>query len=186
MITVSPFHFFIFFDHRDAARSWNPRVSCLSVVVLVEVKMVLGMAHLSCLVVLMQLGMLLYNSNNHYNLLRVVVVVGALGTISRWLAGHLEQLGILGRKTTMQKSVLLGSAAHILGKVMGVWGLGWRLDWTFIPKENSVFYGIIIILVIMLIVRIGSELGFFAELYKSVNSSTLSRKTSWRDIKNFV
>ena len=184
MITVSPFHFFIFFDHRDAARSWNPRVSCSSAVVLVEVKMVLGMAHLSCLVVLMQLGMLLYNSNNHYNLLRVVV--GALGTISRWLAGHLEQLGILGRKTTMQKSVLLGSAAHILGKVMGVWGLGWRLDWILIPKENSLFYGIIIILVIMLIVRIGSELGFFAELYKSVNSSTLSRKTSWRDIKNFV
>ena len=28
--------------------------------------MVLDMAHLSCLVVLMQLGMLLYNGNNHY------------------------------------------------------------------------------------------------------------------------
>ena len=57
--------FSIFFNHRDAARSWNPRVSCLSVVVLVEVKMVLDMAHLSCLVVLMQLGMLLYNNNNN-------------------------------------------------------------------------------------------------------------------------
>ena len=67
MITISPFHFFIFFDHRDAARSWNPRVSCLSVVVLVGVKMVLDMAHLSCLVVLMQHGMLLFHSNNHYN-----------------------------------------------------------------------------------------------------------------------
>lgn len=67
MITVSPFHFFIFFDHRDAARSWNPRVSCLLAVVLVEVKMVLDMAHLSCLVVLMQLGMLLYNNNNNNN-----------------------------------------------------------------------------------------------------------------------
>jgi len=88
MITVSPFHFFIFFDHRDAARSWNPRVSCLSAVVLVEVKMVLDMAHLSCLVVLMQLGMLLYNS-----IIRVVVVVGALGTISKLIGRPFGAVG---------------------------------------------------------------------------------------------
>ena len=85
MITVSPFHFFIFFDHRDAARSWNPRVSCLSAVVLVEVKMVLDMAHLSCLVVLMQLGMLLYNNdnntNNYNNYIKSFSGRGALGTI---------------------------------------------------------------------------------------------------------
>ena len=88
MITVSPFHFSIFFDHRDAARSWNPRVSCLSVVVLVGVKMVLDMAHLSCLVVLMQLGMLLYNS-----VVRVVVVVGALGTISNLIGRPFGAVG---------------------------------------------------------------------------------------------
>ena len=88
MITVSPFHFFIFFDHRDAARSWNPRVSCLLAVVLVEVKMVRDMVHLSCLVVLMQLGMLLYNS-----VVRVVVVVGALGTISNLIGRPFGAVG---------------------------------------------------------------------------------------------
>ena len=35
----------------------------------------------------------------------------------------------------MQKSALLGSA-HILRKVLEVWGLGMRLDWIFLPREN--------------------------------------------------
>ena len=48
------------------------------------------------------------------------MLVGALGTIKGHFVGHLEQLGILGRKKTMQKSALLGLTAHILGKVMGV------------------------------------------------------------------
>ena len=45
------------------------------------------------------------------------VVVGALGSVSKKLAGHLEQLGIKNRTRTMQKSALLGSA-HILRKVL--------------------------------------------------------------------
>ena len=44
--------------------------------------------------------------------------MGALGSASKKLAGHLEQLGI-DRTRTMQKSALLGSA-HILRKVLEV------------------------------------------------------------------
>ena len=49
----------------------------------------------------------------------VPVVVGALGSVSKKLAGHLEQLGIKNGTRTMQKSALLGSA-HILRKVLEV------------------------------------------------------------------
>ena len=49
----------------------------------------------------------------------VPVVVGALGSMSKKLAGHFEQLGIENRSRTMQKSALLGSA-HILRKVREV------------------------------------------------------------------
>ena len=49
----------------------------------------------------------------------VPVVVGALGSVSKKLAGHLKQLGIKDRTRTMQKSALLGSA-HILRKVLEV------------------------------------------------------------------
>ena len=74
----------------------------------------------------------------------VPVVVGALGSVSKKLAGHLEQLVIKNRTRTMQKSPLLGSA-HILRKVLEVWGLGMRLDWIFLPRENpcTKFYVII-------------------------------------------
>lgn len=40
----------------------------------------------------------------------VPVVVGALGSVSKKLAGHLEQLGIKDGTRKMQKSALLGSA----------------------------------------------------------------------------
>ena len=49
----------------------------------------------------------------------IMAVVGALGSVSKKLAGHLEQLGIKNRTRTMQKSALLGSA-HILRKVLEV------------------------------------------------------------------
>ena len=49
----------------------------------------------------------------------VPVVVGALGSVSKKLTGHLEQLGIKNRTRTMQKSALLGSA-HILRKLLEV------------------------------------------------------------------
>ena len=49
----------------------------------------------------------------------VQVVVGALDSVSKKLAGHLEQLRIKDRTRTMQKSALLGSA-HILRKVLEV------------------------------------------------------------------
>ena len=49
----------------------------------------------------------------------VSVVVGALGSVSKKLAGHLEQLGIKNRTRTMQKSALLGSE-HIHRKVLEV------------------------------------------------------------------
>ena len=63
-----------------------------------------------------------------------MVVVGALGSVSKKLAGHLEQLGIKNRTRTMQKSALLGSA-HILRKVLEVWSLGMRLAWVSgLPK----------------------------------------------------
>ena len=48
-----------------------------------------------------------------------VVPVVALGSVSKKLAGHWEQLGIKNRTRTMQKSALLGSA-HILRKVLEV------------------------------------------------------------------
>ena len=48
----------------------------------------------------------------------VPVVVGALGSVSKKLAGHLEQLGIKDQTRTMQKSALLGSA-HISQKSAG-------------------------------------------------------------------
>lgn len=57
--------------------------------------------------------------------------IGALGSVSKKLAGHLELLGITDRKRTMQKSALLGSE-HILRKVLEVWGFGMRLDWILI------------------------------------------------------
>ena len=81
----------------------------------------------------------------------VPVVVDALGSVSKKLAGHLEQLGMKNRTRTMQKSALLGSA-HILRKVMKFWGLGMRLDWIFLPMENpcAKFYIIIIIIIIIL------------------------------------
>ena len=49
----------------------------------------------------------------------------------------------------MQKSALLGSA-HILRKVLEVSGLGMRLDWIFLPRENpcAKFYIITIIIII--------------------------------------
>ena len=49
----------------------------------------------------------------------VPVVVGALGSVSKKVAGHLEQLGIKEQTRTMQKSALLQSA-HILRKVLEV------------------------------------------------------------------
>ena len=49
----------------------------------------------------------------------VPVVVGTLGSVSKKLAGHFEQLGIKDRTRTMQKSPLLRSA-HILRKVLEV------------------------------------------------------------------
>ena len=49
----------------------------------------------------------------------VPVVVGALASVSKKLAGHLEQLGIKDRTRTMQKSTFLGSA-HILRKELEV------------------------------------------------------------------
>ena len=49
----------------------------------------------------------------------VPVAVGALGSVSKKLTGHLEKLGIKNRTRTMQKSALLGSA-HILRKVLEV------------------------------------------------------------------
>ena len=58
----------------------------------------------------------------------VLVVVGALGSVSKKLAGHLEKLGIKDRTRRMQKSALLGSP-HILGKVPEFSGVGVRLDW---------------------------------------------------------
>ena len=65
----------------------------------------------------------------------VSVVVGVLGSVSKKLAGHLEQLGIKDRTRTMQKSALLGSA-HILRKVLEVLGLGTRLEWVFLPRDK--------------------------------------------------
>lgn len=56
--------------------------------------MVLDMAHLSCLVVLMQLGTLLFHSNNHYN--KSGSGSKDIGNNQRSFVGHLEQLGILG------------------------------------------------------------------------------------------
>ena len=78
----------------------------------------------------------------------VPVVVGALDSVSKKLAGHLEQLGIKNRTRTMQKSALLGSA-HILRKVLEVWGLGMGLDWMFLPRGNpcAKFYIIIITII---------------------------------------
>ena len=49
----------------------------------------------------------------------VPVVVGALGSVSKKLADHLEQLGIKSRTRTVQKSALLGST-HILRKMLEV------------------------------------------------------------------
>ena len=51
-------------------------------------------------------------------LIIIIIIIGALGSASKKLAGHLEQLGI-DRTRTMQKSALLGSA-HILRKVLEV------------------------------------------------------------------
>ena len=45
----------------------------------------------------------------------IIIIIGALGSASKKLAAHLEQLGI-DRTRTMQKSALIGSA-HILRKV---------------------------------------------------------------------
>ena len=49
----------------------------------------------------------------------VPVVVGALGSVSKKLTGHLEQLGIKDRTRTIQTSALFRSA-HILRKVLEV------------------------------------------------------------------
>ena len=49
----------------------------------------------------------------------VPVVVGALGSVSKQLKSHLQQIGIPDRKRTFQKSALLGSS-HILSKVLEV------------------------------------------------------------------
>ena len=49
----------------------------------------------------------------------VPVVVGAFGSVSKKLAGHLKQIGIKNRTRMMQKSALLRSA-HILRKVLEV------------------------------------------------------------------
>jgi len=65
----------------------------------------------------------------------VLVVVVALGSMSKKLAGHLKQLEIKDRTRTMQKSALLGSA-HILRKVLGVRGFGMRLDWIIFLREK--------------------------------------------------
>ena len=49
----------------------------------------------------------------------VLVVVGAMGSMSKKLAGHLEQLGTKNRTRTIEKSAPLGSA-NILRKVLQV------------------------------------------------------------------
>ena len=158
MITISPFHFFIFFDHRDAARSWNPRVSCLLAVVLVEVKMVLDMAHLSCLVVLMQLGTLLFHSNNHYN--KSGSGSKDIGNNQRSFVGHLEQLGILGSTPWIDRTYPWKSDGSLRSRVE-TW-LDFDSQGKFgdnnnnISKDANNLYWL----------RTGL---FFAELYKAVN-----------------
>ena len=62
------------------------------------------------------------------------VVVGALGSVSKKLAGLFEQLGIKHRTRTMQKRE--SSNRHISPKVLTVRDLGMRLDWVFLPREN--------------------------------------------------
>jgi len=49
----------------------------------------------------------------------IIVAVGALGSGSKKLGGHLKQLEIKDRTRTMQKSTLFGSG-HILKKVLEV------------------------------------------------------------------
>ena len=49
----------------------------------------------------------------------VPVVVGALGSVSKKLAGNFDQVGIKDLTRRMQKSALLRSA-HILRKVLEV------------------------------------------------------------------
>ena len=112
----------------------------------------------------------------------VAVVVGALGSVAKKLAGHLEQLGIKNRTRTMQKSALLGSA-HILRKVLEVWGLGMRLDWIFRPRENpcAKFYIIIIIVLIIIIIIIiitikQATVTFWLTYSKSNQASKESKK----------
>ena len=68
----------------------------------------------------------------------VPVVVGALGSVSKKLGGHLEQLEIKDRKRPMRKSALLGST-RILRTELEVSGHGLRLDWIFfLRKKNPV------------------------------------------------
>ena len=45
-------------------------------------------------------------------------------------------------------------SAHILGKVIGVWDLRLRLNWTLFPKGNPVFYRIMMIIIIIIIMII--------------------------------
>ena len=45
-------------------------------------------------------------------------------------------------------------SAHILGKVIGVWDLRLRLNWTLFPKGNPVFYRIMMIIIIIIIIMI--------------------------------
>ena len=75
----------------------------------------------------------------------------------------------------MQKSALLGSA-HILRKVLEVWGLGMRLDWIFLPRENpcAKFYIIIIIIIIRPELKTGidfANIGLELDIFRGNNGS---------------
>ena len=58
-----------------------------------------------------------------------------------------------------QKSALPPSA-HILWKVLEVWGLGMRLDWIFLPRENPCAKFYLIICKVQLRLSVSSETEF--------------------------
>ena len=66
----------------------------------------------------------------------VPIVIGALGTITKWLLKGLEELEVGGRVETIQMTALLRTA-RILRRVLETWGdlLSLRLQWKTISKR---------------------------------------------------
>ena len=83
----------------------------------------------------------------------VLIVIGAVGTVTKWLLKRLEDLEVGGRVETIQTTTLLRTA-RIQRRVLGTWGdlLSLRIQWKSLVNAEMKSSNEWIIIIIMIII----------------------------------